>query len=110
LRRQGVDPESVTTDELATYRAAARDLRRADRHRPRPPPRHQSGPRIRICRFGVESGRCRGSSLRAKTRGSSPTLPSTTRQVRGDRRTLWLSSSRSGRSSRTRRRRSAEAP
>jgi transposase-like protein len=34
LKRQGVHPETITTDKLASYRAAARDLGLADRHRP----------------------------------------------------------------------------
>ncbi len=34
LRNQGVRPESIVTDKLASYRAAARDLGLTDRHRP----------------------------------------------------------------------------
>jgi len=34
LRNQGIHPESITTDKLASYRAAARDLGLTDRHRP----------------------------------------------------------------------------
>lgn len=34
LKNQGVHPETSTTDKLASYRAAARDLGLADRHRP----------------------------------------------------------------------------
>jgi transposase-like protein len=34
LKRQGVHPETITTDKLASYRAAARNLGLADRHRP----------------------------------------------------------------------------
>lgn len=34
LKRQGVHPETITTDKLASYRAAARELGLADRHRP----------------------------------------------------------------------------
>lgn len=34
LKRQGVHPDTLTTDKLASYRAAARDLGLADRHRP----------------------------------------------------------------------------
>lgn len=34
LKNQGVRPETITTDKLASYRAAARDLGLADRHRP----------------------------------------------------------------------------
>ena len=34
LKRQGVHPETIITDKLASYRAAARDLGLADRHRP----------------------------------------------------------------------------
>lgn len=34
LKKQGVRPEAIITDELASYRAAARDLGLMDRHRP----------------------------------------------------------------------------
>jgi putative transposase len=34
LKRQGIHPETITTDKLASYRAAARDLGLTDRHRP----------------------------------------------------------------------------
>lgn len=34
LRRNGIHPETFTTDKLASYRAAFRELRRGDRHRP----------------------------------------------------------------------------
>jgi transposase-like protein len=34
LKRQGVHPETIVTDKLASYRAAARDLGLSDRHRP----------------------------------------------------------------------------
>jgi transposase-like protein len=34
LKNQGVHPEAIVTDKLASYRAAARDLGLADRHRP----------------------------------------------------------------------------
>jgi putative transposase len=34
LKNQGVHPETITTDKLASYRAAARDLGLTDRHRP----------------------------------------------------------------------------
>jgi transposase-like protein len=34
LKRQGVHPEAITTDKLASYRAAARELGLTDRHRP----------------------------------------------------------------------------
>jgi transposase-like protein len=34
LKRQGIHPETISTDKLASYRAAARDLGLADRHRP----------------------------------------------------------------------------
>ena len=34
LKNQGVRPESIVTDKLASYRAAARDLGLTDRHRP----------------------------------------------------------------------------
>lgn len=34
LKSQGVHPETIVTDKLASYRAAARDLGLADRHRP----------------------------------------------------------------------------
>jgi len=34
LKRQGVHPETITTDKLASYRAAALELGLADRHRP----------------------------------------------------------------------------
>lgn len=33
-KNQGVRPEAIVTDKLASYRAAARDLRLTDRHRP----------------------------------------------------------------------------
>jgi putative transposase len=33
LKRQGVHPETITTDKLASYRAALRDLGLLDRHR-----------------------------------------------------------------------------
>jgi len=33
LKNQGIHPESITTDKLASYRAAARDLGLIDRHR-----------------------------------------------------------------------------
>jgi transposase-like protein len=34
LKRQGIRPETIVTDKLASYRAAARGLGLADRHRP----------------------------------------------------------------------------
>jgi transposase-like protein len=34
LRNQGIHPESITTDKLASYRAAAKALQLTDRHRP----------------------------------------------------------------------------
>lgn len=34
LRNQGIHPETITTDKLASYRAAARDLGLTSRHRP----------------------------------------------------------------------------
>jgi len=34
LRNQGIHPETIFTDKLASYRAAMRDLSLADRHRP----------------------------------------------------------------------------
>jgi transposase-like protein len=34
LKNQGVRPETIVTDKLASYRAAARDLGLTDRHRP----------------------------------------------------------------------------
>ena len=34
LKNQGVRPEAIVTDKLASYRAAARDLGQTDRHRP----------------------------------------------------------------------------
>jgi transposase-like protein len=34
LRNQGVHPETITTDKLASYRAAAKDLGLTQRHRP----------------------------------------------------------------------------
>ena len=34
LKNQGVHPETITTDKLASYRAALRDLGLTDRHRP----------------------------------------------------------------------------
>jgi putative transposase len=34
LKRQGIHPETITTDKLASYRAAARELGLAARHRP----------------------------------------------------------------------------
>lgn len=34
LKNQGVHPETITTDKLASYRAAARELNLTDRHRP----------------------------------------------------------------------------
>ena len=34
LKNQGVHPETITTDKLASYRAAVRDLGLTDRHRP----------------------------------------------------------------------------
>lgn len=34
LRNQGVDPETITTDRLASHRVAARDLGLTSRHRP----------------------------------------------------------------------------
>jgi transposase-like protein len=34
LKNQGVRPESIVTDKLASYRAATRDLGQTDRHRP----------------------------------------------------------------------------
>lgn len=34
LKTQGIHPEAIVTDKLASYRAAARDLGLADRHRP----------------------------------------------------------------------------
>jgi len=34
LKRQGVHPETITTDKLASYRAAARELGLSERHRP----------------------------------------------------------------------------
>src|SRR5690348_15384682 len=34
LKRQGIHPETITTDKLASYRAAARKLGLAGRHRP----------------------------------------------------------------------------
>jgi putative transposase len=34
LKRQGIHPETITTDKLASYRAAARDLGLTGRHRP----------------------------------------------------------------------------
>jgi putative transposase len=34
LKNQGIHPETITTDKLASYRAAARDLGLASRHRP----------------------------------------------------------------------------
>ena len=34
LKNQGIYPETITTDKLASYRAAARDLGLTSRHRP----------------------------------------------------------------------------
>ena len=34
LKNQGVNPETITTDKLASYRAAVRDLGLSGRHRP----------------------------------------------------------------------------
>ena len=34
LKNQGVHPESITTDKLASYRAALRELGIAERHKP----------------------------------------------------------------------------
>jgi transposase-like protein len=34
LRSQGIHPETITTDKLASYRAAARDLGLSGQHRP----------------------------------------------------------------------------
>ena len=34
LKNQGIHPETITTDKLASYRAAARDLNLTTRHRP----------------------------------------------------------------------------
>lgn len=34
LRNQGIHPETITTDKLASYRAALRNLGILDRHRP----------------------------------------------------------------------------
>jgi transposase-like protein len=34
LKSQGVRPETITTDKLASYRAAVRDLGLSERHRP----------------------------------------------------------------------------
>jgi len=34
LRNQAVHPETIVTDKLASYRAAARDIGLSDRHRP----------------------------------------------------------------------------
>lgn len=34
LKNQGIHPEALTTDKLASYRAAARELGLTDRHRP----------------------------------------------------------------------------
>jgi transposase-like protein len=34
LKRQGIHPETITTDKLASYRAALKDLGLTDRHRP----------------------------------------------------------------------------
>lgn len=34
LKNQGVDPEAIVTDKLASYRAAVRDLGLTDRHQP----------------------------------------------------------------------------
>ena len=34
VKNQGIHPETITTDKLASYRAAARDLGLTSRHRP----------------------------------------------------------------------------
>jgi transposase-like protein len=34
LKHQGIHPETIVTDKLASYRAAARELHISDRHRP----------------------------------------------------------------------------
>ena len=77
LKRQGIHPETITTDKLASYGAAARDwgsltvtdLAACARI---------TAPRTRTCRSGAESGRCSGSNPRAKPSVSSPPMPPST--------------------------------
>jgi transposase-like protein len=76
--RNGVHPESFTTDKLASYRAAFRQLHCSDRHRPGRMPKNVER-KTRIWSFDDESANNSGSSLNAPPKGLSRlTPPSTT--------------------------------
>jgi len=77
LSNQGVRPQSIVTDKLASYRAAARDLNLTDRHRPggmRANNRRKTG----TWPSNDESESSRSSRARARPKGSSPRMPPST--------------------------------
>ena len=81
LRSHGVHPETIVTDKLASYRAAARDLGLTERHRSGGM-RETIGRKTRICRCEGGSGSSRNSSPGPRLRDSSPpTPPSTTSSI-----------------------------
>jgi putative transposase len=81
LKNQGVHPETITTDKLASYGAAAKLLGLTDRHRPGGM-RETIGPRTRTWLSADESESSRSSNRRAQPRGSCPrTPPSTIRSI-----------------------------
>jgi putative transposase len=69
LKKQGCPPRRMITDKLGSYAAAQRQIMPAVEHRS-----HKglnNGRRIRICRSGDESGRCRTFDHQEACSGSS---------------------------------------
>lgn len=74
LKAQGVRPGMITTDELASYRAAAKALKPQERHRPGGM-RENNRAESRTCQSDDGSGGRRSSKARAQLSASSPLTP-----------------------------------
>lgn len=77
LKNQRVDPETITTDKLASYRAAALDPGLSDRHRPAECAR-TTGLNTLTWLSGAGSESSRNSNRRAQPDDSSPAMPPST--------------------------------
>ena len=77
LKNQGLRPETIVTDGVASYGAATRELGCKDRHRPGRL-RETTGQRTLTCRSGAANANSRSSNRRAQPRGSSPPTPPST--------------------------------
>jgi putative transposase len=76
LKNQGIHPETITTDKLASYRAAARDLNLTSRHRPGG---MRENNRAKNSHLAIRRRERKQQKFKALLRGSSPpTVRSTT--------------------------------